>query len=211
MQGLSDRRNVANPLIADVSTYEGTLEELHSPRVKIDTVIDRVLNGFEADSRLPIFRVIGRSGIGKSGSGRNARVDCINEEVAASHQLGTADTAEKTDHQRESVRVKHLARYVEPASDFQACLEKLWVAAERSRKCALVDHFRLAQGGYLPMGVLSDLFAKRQRGGTAHTTDYSALALYRQWADLDRYNALQAHFDACDAQLSEPVVRMGSR
>ncbi|MGF6973626.1 hypothetical protein QFZ94_002053 [Paraburkholderia sp. JPY465] len=201
MQELSDRGNVTNPLITGISAYEGSLEKLYVPRAQSDTSTDRVLGSLKADSRLPVFRVVGRSGIGKSGSRRHACVDCSGEEVGAPHQLGAADTPDKMDHDRNSVRVEHLGHYVEPETDFQAYLKKFWIAPERSRKHVLVDHFRLPQGGYLPMGVLSDLFANWQRGKTAHATGNAALALCRQWADLGRYGALQAHFDACDGQL----------
>ncbi|MBB6107212.1 hypothetical protein F4827_007094, partial [Paraburkholderia bannensis] len=154
MQEPLDGRNVVNRLFS--AAYEGSLEELYVPRVKADAETDRVRSSFKADVRLPVLCVFGRSGIGKSGSGRLACVDSSNEEVAAPHQLAAADSAEKNDQDLKFVRMEYLGRYDEPDIDFQACLERLWVAQERSRKCAVVDHFRLPEGGYLPLeGVMN--------------------------------------------------------
>ncbi|WP_321898705.1 hypothetical protein [Paraburkholderia heleia] len=202
MQAPSHKEIAANPLIGDLRAYSETLQELYVRHPHIDAAIDQARSCLTAGTGLPDICAIYPFETCTSWLVRYARVNSRNKEVAASHQPVAADTIEKMGHHRKSVRSEYLARYAEPETDFQACLEKLWAAAERGRKCALADHFRLPQGGYLPMGVLWDQFVSLQRGETAHATGNSALALCRQWADLDRYSALQAHFDACDAQLS---------
>jgi hypothetical protein len=197
MQELSDKEIAANALVGGLPT---NIERLDGFIVRLpitDAFIDQVRSCVTAGTGLAGVP----SGLGKSWFGRYVRVDSSVKEVGVSHRPVAADTAKNMVHHRESVGVEYLARHVDAETDFEAWLETLR-EAHWSRKSAFAEQFRLRQGEHLGMDVARDPSANRKPGGTADGTGKSALALCRLWADLDRYSALQAHFDACDAQLS---------
>jgi hypothetical protein len=144
----------------------------------------------------PIGRcfVTGRSGLGKSWFGRYARKDPSTHEVAGPHQLAAADTAENIHPLLGSDRMAHLASYVDAKIDLATQIKK-FAAPRPGRKhasrCVV----------YLDPNDVRNCFVCVRRAATQDGDGGGVPALYREWADLDRYSALQAHFDACDEQL----------
>ncbi|MEX3894020.1 hypothetical protein [Paraburkholderia sp. BR10954] len=200
MQELSNQEIAINPLIAGSPSDKARLEVLYVRHPEIDAVINQVRGCLKEGNRLADVRAIGLTGCGKSGMRRHASVNSSTKAAAESHGPVAAKTAEKMDRHSEPTIVEYLAPYIEPDEYFGSFVERLRTVYW-SRKCALTEHFRFPEGEYLGMDVGRYLPAIQQRCGVSDDARRSALALCRQWADLDQYQALQAHFDACDAQL----------
>jgi hypothetical protein len=201
-----DREIAGNPLVGGLPTDKKRSDEFYVRHPKFDTVMGQVRGCLTGSTGIAGVS----SGLGKSCFGRYARAESSDKEVGVSHRAVVADIAKKMFHHRESVGGKYLVGVVDAEIDFDTFLETL-KKAYWSRKSAFAEQFRLPQGEYLGMDAVRDRLAYREPGRTADGRDKSEPALCRQWADLDRYSALQAHFDARDAQLSYRMMRMRFR
>jgi hypothetical protein len=90
-----------------------TLDGLCIPHLTIEAAKDNLQVRLTVGSRLAGVFVTGRSGLGKSWSGRHTGKDPSTDEVAGPHELAATKTAEKIDPLRGSVRLAYLASYID--------------------------------------------------------------------------------------------------